>query len=122
MDRDYSDATINLHKETITAENIIQLFEKYNVPVAPDYVSIDIDSTDLWVFRSVVSSKYRPRVVTVEYNMNYPMNSTLTCTSSCFWLGCRHFGSSIGNYDHYFYYLLFVHYLLSFRRIEPSGR
>ena len=96
MDREYSSESINLHKETITAENIISLFEKYKVPLAPDYVSIDIDSMDLWVFRSVVSSKYRPRVITVEYNMNYPMNSTLTCALKCHWTGCRHFGTSIG--------------------------
>lgn len=47
------------------------------VPLEPDYVSVDIDSSDLWVFRSLVKGGYRPRVMTVEYNINHPIDSAL---------------------------------------------
>jgi len=68
---------INLHKEHITPDNIVQLFDKYGVPSEPDYVSIDIDSIDLWIFRSLIKGGYRPRVVTVEYNINMPIDAVL---------------------------------------------
>merc|ERR1719436_1817850 len=53
-------------KEFITPENIIDLFRKYGSPETPDYVSIDIDSTDVWVFTNLTTA-VRPRVLTVEY-------------------------------------------------------
>jgi hypothetical protein len=34
---------------------------KYDVPLYPDYVSIDIDTADLWVFKALAAT-YRPRV------------------------------------------------------------
>ena len=46
-----------------------------------DYLSIDFDSYDLWTFRAVVvesSGAWRPRVVSVEYNPGYPVDSALT--------------------------------------------
>jgi hypothetical protein len=62
---------INLFKEIITSENVVEIFEKYEVPKDVDYVSIDIDSIDLWVFRSIISSNiYKPRLITVEFNSN----------------------------------------------------
>ncbi len=39
-----------------SSANIVSLFEKYKVPFAADYVSIDIDSTDLWIFRAILAS------------------------------------------------------------------
>ncbi len=40
----------------LSSANIVSLFEKYKVPFAADYVSIDIDSTDLWIFRAILAS------------------------------------------------------------------
>ena len=77
LDGDFSNPSINLHKEFITSKNICELFEKYKVPKSPDYVSIDIDSCDLWVFRAMLE-KYTPRVVTVEYNGHFPIDSAVT--------------------------------------------
>jgi hypothetical protein len=57
--------------DCLSSANIVSLFEKYKVPLEADYVSIDIDSTDLWVFRAILASKkFRPRVFSVEYNAN----------------------------------------------------
>jgi hypothetical protein len=63
---------LQVKKEFITSENIAQLFHKYRVPTTVDYVSIDIDSTDIWILRTLLESEFRPRVVTIEYNSNYP--------------------------------------------------
>lgn len=72
MDGNRNDSRINLHATWITSANIVHLFRRYRVPIDVDYVSIDIDSFDLWVLRSLLSSEYRPRILTVEYNSNFP--------------------------------------------------
>lgn len=84
LDGSRENATINLHRTLITSANIVALLQYHGVPIEVDYLSIDIDSADLWVLRSILSV-YRPRVVTVEYNSNYEflgehMSSSATTT------------------------------------------
>ena len=61
-------------KERIYSTNIVQLFRKYAVPKEAEYVSIDIDTYDVWVLAALLSesSEFRPKVLTVEYNSNFP--------------------------------------------------
>lgn len=78
LDGDNDNPEINLHKTWVDPATIVDVFDKHKVPMEVDYLSIDIDSTELWTFRAIVSSgKYRPRVVSVEYNSNHPLESTL---------------------------------------------
>lgn len=88
---------INLHKTWVDPYTIVSVFSKHNVPKDLDYLSIDIDSTELWTFRSILSSgQYRPRVVSVEYNSNYPLESTLCNVGNGYrWGGDRLFGSAL---------------------------
>ncbi len=81
IDGDNENAKINLQKHYIYAENIIELFVKYQVPLEPDYVSVDLDSIDLWVFKAIITSenpRYRPRLISVEYNCHYPLEYAIT--------------------------------------------
>ena len=66
LDGKNSDASINLHAVHITSENIVPTFKTHGVSRGVDYLSVDIDSFDLWVLRAILAS-YRPRLVTVEY-------------------------------------------------------
>ena len=61
---------IGLFKELISKDNIIQLFEKYNVPIEFDFLSIDIDFNDWYIWREI-GKVYKPRVVCIEYNFQY---------------------------------------------------
>jgi len=63
-------------KEIVNAENIENLFLKYNVPEKFDLLSIDIDSNDYWVWKAIV--KYKPRVVVIEYNSSLGYEDSLT--------------------------------------------
>ena len=63
-----------LHGGTCTPDNIVSLFDKYRVPIEPDYVSID---TDMWLLKALIEGGYRPRVVSVEYNINMPIDAVL---------------------------------------------
>lgn len=67
MDGTYENESINLRKEFITAENINDLFRKYNVPYEFELLSIDIDYNDFYVWNAI-DDVYRPRVVVIEYN------------------------------------------------------
>ena len=57
-----------IKKEFITAENIVSLFDKYNVPKEFDFLSIDIDGNDFWVLKSILESDYSPRLIVNEFN------------------------------------------------------
>src|SRR6516164_11562156 len=65
LDSDNENAEINLHKHFLTSENICEIFRTYNVPKAPEYISIDVDSTDLWLFRALIN-EYRAMLFSVE--------------------------------------------------------
>lgn len=73
MDGNWEDASINLKKEFITAENIVSLFQKYKVEKEFDLLSIDIDFNDFYVWRAVLE-EYTPRVVIIEYNATHLPN------------------------------------------------
>lgn len=53
----------------ITAENIEGLFAELQVPEEFDFLSVDIDRNDYWVWDAI--RKYRPRVVAIEYNASF---------------------------------------------------
>ena len=55
----------------VTAENINQLFDENNVPKSYDLLSIDIDGNDFWVWKSIDETRFRARVVVIEYNHNF---------------------------------------------------
>jgi hypothetical protein len=96
LDGEHSNASINLHRETLSPDNIVSVFDKYNVPLEPDYVSIDVDSTDVLILDKLLASKFSPRVVTVEYNSNFPLEATISVTATTRWNGDVRFGASLG--------------------------
>jgi len=75
-----SNPEIHLHKRFVTASSIVGIFDEFKVPREVDYMSVDIDSCDLWLFFAI-TEKYRPRVMTVEYNSNHGIDdySTQRC-------------------------------------------
>lgn len=54
-----------VNRAQITAENINQVFDDFEVPEDVDVISIDIDGNDLWVWKALT---YRPQVLIIEYN------------------------------------------------------
>lgn len=96
LDGSHANTSINLHKHFITTENVYELFDKYRVPCEPEYISIDVDSTDLWLFDKI-SSKYRAMLFSVEYNAHFPLERAITFPDSKqeFWEGDRGYGASL---------------------------
>lgn len=81
LDGGHENKEINLHRHFLTSENIVEIFDQYNVPKQPDYVSIDIDSCDLWVFREL-SKHYKASLFSVEYNSTFPITRAITMKNS----------------------------------------
>lgn len=85
----------NVKLEKVTAENIQQLFQKYNVPKSFDLLSIDIDYNDYWVWKAITD--YSPRVVVIEYNSSVPPTESrvVPYDPNAVWDGTNYFGASL---------------------------
>ena len=96
LDGGHENPEINLYKHFLTSKNIISIFQKYQVPLEPEYVSIDLDSTDLWVFKELLEN-YRAQVFSVEYNSNFPLSAAITFANNSqeFWENDRGYGASL---------------------------
>lgn len=78
LDAENENPKINLKKHYLFASNIASIFEENIVPKDLDYLSCDMDSHDFWVLRAILEAGYRPRVITTEYNSNYPITDAIT--------------------------------------------
>ena len=63
MDGDNENPEINLKKVMFWPDNIVQLFEKYEVRREFDLLSVDMDSYDWWILEKILEAGYRPRVI-----------------------------------------------------------
>ena len=67
-DGEQEDFSTNIYKEWVTRENINDLFRKYQVPEDVDFVSIDIDNNDFYIWQAL---EYRPKIVCIECNRSH---------------------------------------------------
>ena len=86
---------INLKIETVSKDNICDIFEKYNVPKEFDLLSVDIDSIDYWVTRSILN-QYSPRCIMVEVNVRFEPDQSwrLKDNPDWDWDGLKWYGAS----------------------------
>ena len=69
FDGGYENKSINLHKEFVERENINVLFHKYNVATNIDFLAIDVDGMDWWLWKEFTYCS--PKVICVEINSSY---------------------------------------------------
>ena len=96
MDGSHVNDSINLKKEFITRENIVDLFIKYNVPKSFNMLSIDIDFNDFYVLHQIIQN-YNIDFIVAEYNASfYPdEDSIIKYNNTGFWDGSNYFGASL---------------------------
>jgi|SRR5579872_4779234 len=84
-----------VEKEFVTAENVEELFAKHAVPRRFDFLSIDIDGNDYWVWKALVG--WRPRVVCIEYNSHYGCEEALSIryNSAHVWRWTDYYGATL---------------------------
>jgi hypothetical protein len=81
--------------ERVTAENIDALLVQTGFTGDIDFLSIDIDFNDYWVWKAVEAA--RPRVVSIEYNASLrpPLSLVVPYSSDSAWNGGNYFGASL---------------------------
>lgn len=81
--------------ETITAENIQGILLKHKVPKVFDYLSIDMDGMDWWVWRAIIM--FWPRVVSIEFNSKWKWDESFTVRydPGHLWDGTDYYGASL---------------------------
>ena len=67
----FGDASINVTYAVLTTGNIGSHCRAAGVPLTVDYVSIDVDSIDVWLLLGLLEAGYRPRVILCEFNSNF---------------------------------------------------
>lgn len=104
FDSNNSNNKINLKKELITYENIIEIFEKYNISKTCDLICIDVDSIEIWLWEKLLKNNYRASVFLIEFNsiytyyktyLTHPHANTKEELSNILWDGSRIQGSSL---------------------------
>lgn len=77
---------------------MVSLFQELNAPREFDYLSVDIDSCDVFVFWAMLGH-YRPRVVSSEWNTVWPMEEakSMRCDAdkAAVWKGDDIVGASL---------------------------
>ena len=76
LDGRRSNKTINLHTAYIKSTTIVEKLTKHRVPSDLDFLSVDIDSADLWVLKAILGA-FTPRVVQIEFNHNFEVEGPL---------------------------------------------
>lgn len=97
FDAELSAPHVGLVKSVLTRKTIGDSFRAAGIPVDVDYVSIDVDSIDVWLLLGMFESGFRPRVLSVEYNCNFAFDEHITCVEE--WSkydGTIVFGASAG--------------------------
>jgi hypothetical protein len=89
------DKRLRLLDEYINAENIEELFRKGGVPAEFDFLSIDLDGNDYWIWKSI--NAYKPRVVCMEYNGVIPPSTRwiMKYNPAHIWSGSVYMSSSL---------------------------
>ena len=96
MDGFYENNNINLKKEFITRENVINLFEKYNVPKHFNLLSIDVDFNDFYILHKILQY-YSMDIIILEYNAYFSPyeDSSIKYNPLGMWDGTNYFGASL---------------------------
>ncbi len=96
MDGSNENLYINLRKEFITKENIISLFQKYNIPINFNLLSIDIDYNDFYCLMEILTV-YEPDIIICEYNSSHlPHEDKIVIYNpNAVWDGTNYFGASL---------------------------
>jgi hypothetical protein len=84
-----------VRQSLVTAENIENLFKEANVPKEFDFLSIDIDGNDYWIWKAL--ENYHPRVVAIEYNALFPpdVECVIRYNPHFSWNGTSYHGASL---------------------------
>jgi hypothetical protein len=100
MDGGNENESINLRKEFIMRENVVELFKKYNVPQNINVLSVDIDFNDFYCLKEILEN-YKCDIIVCEYNSAHLANEdkVVIYDKNGRWDGSNYFGVSLLTLD-----------------------
>uniref|UniRef100_A0A6C0K5Y5 Methyltransferase FkbM domain-containing protein n=1 Tax=viral metagenome TaxID=1070528 RepID=A0A6C0K5Y5_9ZZZZ len=100
MDADNEKLSINLRKEFITKENVVDLFKKYNVPMNINVLCVDIDYNDFYCLNEILAN-YKCDIIICEYNATHAANEDkiVIYNKDAYFDGTNYFGASLLSFD-----------------------
>jgi hypothetical protein len=69
----YANTGVQSRQALVSAENFEELLDAASAPLEPDVLSIDIDGNDVYLWAAM--TRYRPRVLMIEYNASIPIDA-----------------------------------------------
>lgn len=117
FDGRYENKNINLYQKHFTKENVLSIFNEFNISKDLDVFSLDIDLNDFYVMKEILK-EYSPKIIICEYNSYFgPEEDKVTIYSpNEYWDG--------SNYQHaslLAWYKLFSSYKYSLVYCEKAG-
>jgi hypothetical protein len=94
--KNYSEAdNVCLLDHRIQPDTADSLLDSAKVPAVYDFLSLDIDGNDYWVWRAL--ERHRARIVAIEYNPYYPPPErwVMAFNPDHVWDGSTHYGASL---------------------------
>jgi len=100
MDGGNENISINLQKEFITKENVVELFRKYEVPRNINLLSVDIDFNDFYCLKEILVD-YKCDIIICEYNSTHLANEDkiVIYDKNGGWDWSNYFGASLLSLD-----------------------
>ena len=88
---------VTLLKQKITPVNIAEIMKSNSVPLDFEILNLDIDSYDLEVVDAILSSGFKPKIITIEINEKIPPGVffNVKYTPDHYWNGDHFYGCSI---------------------------
>jgi hypothetical protein len=79
----------------VTASNVEQLLASHDVPQDLEFLSLDIDGNDYWVYQAM--DQWRPSILVMEYNASLPPPQlwVMQRNDGHCWDGTTYFGASL---------------------------
>ena len=100
MDGSNENDDIQLRKEFIQKENVVELFKKYNVPHNINVLSVDIDFNDFYCLKEILAN-YQCDIIICEYNATHSAteDKIIIYDKNGMWDGSNYFGVSLYSLD-----------------------
>jgi hypothetical protein len=120
----YEFPSVKLAKNRVTPNNVIHIFNAFEIPHNISILNLDIDSYDLAVLEAILKSGYRPKIISMEVNEKIPpgIYFSVNYSEDHYWKGDHFYGCSLDAAAHlvkpFGYFLVSLEYNNAFFVLE----
>jgi hypothetical protein len=88
---------VKLAKNRVTPNNIVHIFDAFEIPHSISILNLDIDSYDLAVLEAILKNNYRPKIISMEINEKIPpgIYFSVNYSEDHYWKGDHFYGCSL---------------------------